>query len=137
MQMGRGEELGSGVLNVHKYVPFYAKGAKPRFIEGDPFVTIIPLSQEAGDAGIIGQGTTSEKTGEKTGEKTREKILAMLKATPSMTTAELAVALGLTDKGVAWQLKRLKENGGIRRVGPDKGGYWEVIPKAGEEAKRE
>jgi len=133
MQMGRGEELGSGVLNVHKYVPFYAKGAKPRFIEGDPFVTIIPLPQETSDVGMNGQ----EKTREKTGEKTGEKILNILKATPTMTTAELAVALGLTDKGVAWQLKRLQEKGWLRRVGPARGGHWEVILRADEEAKHE
>ena len=48
MQMGRGEELGSGVLNVSKYLPFYTQGAKPRFIEGDTFVTIIPLPFESG-----------------------------------------------------------------------------------------
>lgn len=41
MGMGRGEELGSGILNVNKNLPFYTKGAKPQFIEGDPFVTII------------------------------------------------------------------------------------------------
>ncbi|MDD4623179.1 MAG: winged helix-turn-helix transcriptional regulator [Kiritimatiellae bacterium] len=78
-----------------------------------------------------------EKPREKTREKTREKILNILKATPTMTTAELAVALGLIGKGVAWQLKRLQENGGLRRVGPDKGGHWEVILRAGEEAKHE
>ncbi|MBM4081894.1 MAG: AAA family ATPase, partial [Planctomycetes bacterium] len=41
MQMGRGEELGSGILNVTKYLPFYTKGGKAQFIEGDPFVTIV------------------------------------------------------------------------------------------------
>jgi ATP-dependent DNA helicase RecG len=45
MQMGRGEELGSGVLNVSKYLPLYAKGAKPQFVEGNPFITVIPLRQ--------------------------------------------------------------------------------------------
>ena len=43
VQMGRDEELGSGVLNVGRYLPFYTKAAKPQFIEGSPFITIIPL----------------------------------------------------------------------------------------------
>jgi hypothetical protein len=34
--MSDGEELGSGVLNVSKYLPLYAKGAKPQFVEGNP-----------------------------------------------------------------------------------------------------
>jgi ATP-dependent DNA helicase RecG len=117
MQMGRGEELGSGVLNVNKYLPFYTKGAKPRFVEGDPFVTIIPLPSETG---------ASERISEKTSEKPREKILNLLQQTPSLTTADLAVALGITVKGVAWQLNRLQQTGRLRRIGPDKGGHWEV-----------
>jgi hypothetical protein len=34
LRMGCGEEAGSGALNVTKYLPFYAKAAKPQFIEG-------------------------------------------------------------------------------------------------------
>jgi UDP-glucose 4-epimerase len=30
-------------LNVSKYLPLYAKGAKPQFVEGTPFITVIPL----------------------------------------------------------------------------------------------
>ena len=120
MQMGRGEELGSGVLNVNKYLPFYAKGSKARFVEGDPFVTIIPIPTETAEK--------AETNGpEKTREKTREKILTLLRERPSLTTAELAVTLGITDKGVAWQLNRLCKDASLRRIGPDKGGRWKVI----------
>ncbi|MFH0733349.1 MAG: RNA-binding domain-containing protein [bacterium] len=43
IQLGRVEELGSGVLNVNKYLNIYVPGAKPRFIEGKTFTIIIPL----------------------------------------------------------------------------------------------
>ena len=44
-QMGRYEELGSGVRNVTKYHPFYAPGApEPTFSDDDMFTTIIPLA---------------------------------------------------------------------------------------------
>jgi len=138
MQMGRGEEIGSGVSNVNKYLPFYTKGGKPRFIEGDPFVTIIPLPSAHGLSGeqmatqMATQKTTQKtgvKTKEKTREKTREKILKLLRATPNLTTAELADDLGITDKGIAWQLTRLCKTGILRRIGPDKGGHWEVVQK--------
>lgn len=39
----------------------------------------------------------------------------------------LAEQLELTIKGIEWQLKQLKENNIIRRVGADKGGYWEIV----------
>jgi len=28
---------------------------------------------------------------------------------------------------VDWQIKQLKEEGKLRRIGPAKGGYWEVV----------
>ncbi len=62
MQMGRGEELGSGVLNVSKYLPLYAKGAKPQFVEGNPFITVIPLPAETG---VKSLGKGEEKSREK------------------------------------------------------------------------
>ena len=36
---------------------------------------------------------------------------------------------GITEDGVKYQLNKLKKQGRIARVGPDKGGYWEVINK--------
>jgi len=66
------------------------------------------------------------KATQKTGEKTSEKILNLLRVSPSLSTAELAVTIGITDKGVAWQLNRLCRDGLLRRVGPAKGGHWAV-----------
>ena len=42
-EIGRVDELGSGVRNVFKYCGIYTPGAKPKFIEADIFRTIIPL----------------------------------------------------------------------------------------------
>ena len=55
------------------------------------------------------------------------KILAMIESNPSITTDEMAEALGLARRSVTKQLTKLKNEGRIRRVGPDKGGHWEVI----------
>jgi len=120
MQMGRGEELGSGVLNVSKYLPLYAKGAKPQFIEGNPFVTVIPVPAETGvkDSG---------KSAEKSREKSREKILEMIRQKPTVTTQEMMDSLGLSRAGVEKIVKKLKQERRISRVGPDKGGHWEVL----------
>jgi ATP-dependent DNA helicase RecG len=35
--------------------------------------------------------------------------------------------LSLTQQGVEWNLKKLKKQWVIRRIGPNKGGHWEVI----------
>lgn len=58
---------------------------------------------------------------------TAEKIIEIIKENPKITTAELALRTGLTVKGIEWNIRELKEKGVLKRVGPDKGGYWEVI----------
>ncbi len=67
---------------------------------------------------------------QKTREKTREKILALIRENNKITTHELAEALSLTDKGIEWQIKQLKDKNVITRVGADKGGYWEIVSGA-------
>ena len=41
------DEIGSGVKNIYKYLNYYAPGAKPSFIEGDPFITTLPMVVES------------------------------------------------------------------------------------------
>jgi len=67
------------------------------------------------------------KTREKTRVKTREKTIDLIKNNPKITSAELAEILEITVKGVEWNIKKLKEEGIIKRIGPAKGGYWEII----------
>lgn len=59
--------------------------------------------------------------------KTVEKIVNILSHSPSATVRELSEILGLSRRGVEEQIKSLKQKGIIRRIGPDKGGYWEVV----------
>lgn len=47
-EIGRVDELGSGVRNIYKYNKVYS-GADPAFIEGDVFKTIIPLIPKNSD----------------------------------------------------------------------------------------
>lgn len=63
---------------------------------------------------------------EKTREKTREKILQLLQENPVITIAELAEKLKMTDKGIEWQLTKLKNEGCIIRIGAANGGKWAV-----------
>jgi DeoR/GlpR family transcriptional regulator of sugar metabolism len=60
-------------------------------------------------------------------EKTSEKILAALRQDGSLTIAELASRIGVQNRTIERNIKRLQEQDRLRRVGPDKGGRWEVI----------
>lgn len=46
---------------------------------------------------------------------------------PQITQSELSATLQISVKAVEKHIKNLREGGIICRVGPDKGGYWEVI----------
>ena len=61
-----------------------------------------------------------------TGTKTTQKILEAIVANPKVTRSSLAEIIGITPDGVKAALKSMKDMGLIRRVGPDKGGHWEV-----------
>jgi len=59
-------------------------------------------------------------------EKTVEKILEAIKSNPKITQNELAEIAGLTRRGIEWNLAKLKEKGILERIGPAKGGHWEI-----------
>ena len=65
------------------------------------------------------------KGGEKP-RKSREKIVALLSEDGKLSAASLAEKIGISAKAVEKHLANLKANGIIERIGPAKGGYWEV-----------
>jgi predicted HTH transcriptional regulator len=69
-----------------------------------------------------------DKSREKNRDKSREKILDLIGKSPSLTTAEIAKILGLTPKAIEKNLKILRDNGSIYRIGADKGGHWSTKP---------
>lgn len=60
-------------------------------------------------------------------EKTPEKILKALKANPHHTLAEVAVLIGKSNSAVERAAVKLQNSGHLKRVGPAKGGHWEVM----------
>ena len=73
------------------------------------------------------KGEAYETTGQKSSQKSSQKILSIIKSMPDVTLAELANATGLSVAGVKKNIRNLKDANLIRRVGPDKGGHWEVF----------
>ncbi|MBR1916136.1 MAG: Fic family protein [Alphaproteobacteria bacterium] len=71
----------------------------------------------------------SEKSSQKNTQKSSQKILQLAAQNPNITTTEMAEALGISRRAVAKQIATLKENDQLRRIGPDKGGHWEVVKK--------
>lgn len=55
-----------------------------------------------------------------------KKICDSLRKNPRMSIKELAKMVGLSEAGVKYHLKKLKNEGLIERIGADRGGYWKV-----------
>ena len=85
----------------------------------------------SGDASEKNEEKDSEKTREKfrekTREKTREKIVNLILNDNFITTESMANEIGITIKGIEYHLAKLKQQGIIKRIGPDKGGHWNIV----------
>ncbi|HPT37691.1 MAG TPA: AsnC family protein, partial [Methanothrix sp.] len=55
-----------------------------------------------------------------------QKIIELMKNDPMITIADLAQLIGITERAVKMQINKMKAHGQIQRVGPDKGGRWQV-----------
>ena len=149
------DQLGSGMRRLYHDVPLYSGvNAKPQFLDGDVFRLVVPLNDDIPAAGELLPDTVekttqknensdilSEKMSDKSesspqdcGEtvekncgETVEKIILAIKENPSITQKGLMDATGLTRRGIEYQLQQLKKKNTIKRVGPDKGGHWEII----------
>lgn len=58
--------------------------------------------------------------------KTKYEILRMMLADSTITRGEMAEQLNMSSSGISKNLDDMRDKF-IRRVGPDKGGHWEVI----------
>ena len=74
----------------------------------------------------------TQETTQELPRTTQEILLQHLRSQPGITTVELARVTGLSPDGVKYHLNQLKRTGKLRRHGPTKGGYWEVVTKADE-----
>lgn len=59
--------------------------------------------------------------------KTEDKILQLLVENPQCSTQQLGDALGISKRAVLKQIEKLKQEERLARIGPPKGGYWQVL----------
>ena len=117
--MGYIEKMGTGIKRMQNLMA--EANQAPIVFEFTGFVTA-RFSRIISDAPL----RTREKTREKTRGKTRENILALIATDPSISMEGLAEKVGLTVKGIEWQIRQLKQAGKLKRIGPAKGGHWEI-----------
>ena len=95
--------------------------------EGNLFVSVVPRQGTLKST----EGTLKSSEGTlkspKEGLKGSLKILAALNENPNLTALSLVEKLGTSLRAIRKNLALLQARGLLRRVGPDKGGHWEVL----------
>lgn len=74
--------------------------------------------------------TTGKATGKTIGKtigKTPLAVLRLLADDPSLTVPQLAARLEKSEPTIHRAIRTLRESGRLQRIGPDKGGHWQVI----------
>jgi len=127
VQIGYADTLGSGVRNLYKYTRIYS-GQDPQLIDGDIFTTIIPMARPDGTSNVsigVGSGSDDVRVDDGMGDSARLARQA-LRDHPTLTAAQLATSIGVTERQVRRILAQLRERGLIRREGSDRYGRWVV-----------
>jgi len=70
-----------------------------------------------------------EKVGEKVSEKVTKSqhlILKFMSENPTISIVQLSKKVGIAEKNIEVNIKKLKQAGILERIGPARGGHWEV-----------
>lgn len=69
----------------------------------------------------------TQRLSEKGCQKRGEKLLALVGENPTVTQAAMAKALGISRQAVQKHIASLKAAARLKRIGPDKGGHWQIM----------
>jgi ATP-dependent DNA helicase RecG len=75
---------------------------------------------------VVAGGTARREGPEKITENQRL-IIKSMKQNQYIVITELAAIVGISERKVKENIAKLKVKGLLRRIGPDKGGYWEIV----------
>ena len=114
---GEVEKYGTGFVRIRERLNKEAPGLKLSFREdvGAFWVSLEGVPD--------GQANAAEKSS----QKSSQKILEAMAENPHVTIAQLAELCGIGTRAVQKNVDLLRERGRLCRVGPDKGGHWEVV----------
>lgn len=123
------ERRGSGFKKIrddYRGQYLYTKSMEPEFYsDRDSFIlTLMNLNYKKGAEKGAEKGAKTRKAREV--EERIEKIFEVIKENPEITQTEIMDKMQVSRKQVQNAVKVLAEHGRIKRIGPNKSGYWNV-----------
>lgn len=117
MQLGRVDELGSGLLNVNRYIKNYSGNVDVHFIEGITFRTIIPLVEGAPEGATEGaaEGAINiiiDNAFDNINADLKDRLIQLLKVIEingGKRVPELSEITQFTNKSLERYIKRLRD----------------------------
>jgi ATP-dependent DNA helicase RecG len=126
------EHIGSGLRRIRDTMKEY--GLKAPDIEADEHWFAVTFARKPMNKSLIiekdSQKKKTGKLGEKLGEKfgeTRTRILQAIAENNYISIVSLAEKIGISTTAIEKNIFFLKKNGYLKRIGPDKGGYWKIV----------
>ncbi len=140
-RMGLVERIGSGLHRIQRELHEY--GLKAPLIEaGENWFSITFFRKRAGPENAAFQGSpeyvtedvtenvtedVTEGVTENVTEDRRRSLIAHIRQEMDISINKLAAQLGVSRRTIIRDIDKLKHDGRLRRIGPDKGGHWEVV----------
>jgi len=126
-EIGFADELGSGVRNLFKYTSIYSNGGTPELIEDDIFKITIPTNKKEAGNRLAGRLVDGLAGGLVDGlADSQKKIIELILQNPKISKKEMSENIGISTTAIDKNISTLKKRNIIKRIGKDKGGYWEV-----------
>ena len=120
-----GEKMGSGMKRM-KDICRQENAPYPKIEYTDThFYIVFKQSRE-----YLKMAESEKKVTEKVTEKVtknQRKILEEIERDNYITAKKLSSIIGISERKIKENMKKLKQKGLLERVGPDKGGYWKVL----------
>ncbi len=109
------EQVGSGISRVRNLMSDSGL-PEPQFQKKGIFTVVLSRPK-----------ISSLKGSQKSSHKSSHKIIELIAETPSISTEQMAEAIGISRRAIAKNIALLKKAGRLKRVGPKKSGYWQVV----------
>lgn len=129
------EKAGTGIKRIRDEMKNYKLPNPKLETNGDWFNIIFKRPQDSYEDRIYGKKVKEKKWSEKWSEKWSDlskrqiAIIAEITDNPKISRKELSRELGINPSAIQRHIEKLKEKGILKRVGPAKGGHWEIIEK--------
>ncbi|MCC5917325.1 MAG: HTH domain-containing protein [Cryomorphaceae bacterium] len=114
------EKAGTGIKRMTDSCK--SNGNKVEFSFSDSFWIAIHSNQD-------NENRVGEKVGEKVGEnltENQQKIIQLIEVNNKTSAKKIAKEIGISSRKVEENIAKLKHAGVLIRIGPAKGGYWQV-----------